>query len=243
MKTDTPYYLGAKPDRFDPRDFDFRRGFMDVARARAAAAVDRKMYTMVNPDFRINQGNEGTCVGHASTNLLLAGPSAHKTYTEFETEEKAHQFARRLYLEASGDATYQDGMYPRDACAKLLDWDLIDSYWGVTQVEDIVTALLTFGPLMIAVPWYMSMYYGDNALASDYGNFWIRVNLDSQHVGYHMIALTGVDMAPDNGAPQFVRVQNSWGEGWGWNGTARLTIESLRLINIWDNWTFAEKTF
>ena len=235
----TNYKLGAIPDRLDPRDYQFPTG----VRARAAAAVDRKFYTMVDKDFRIDQGSEGTCVGHACTNLLLAGPSEHDTYSEFQTEELAHQFARKLYLDATGDTTYQQGAYPRDANEVLLRRGLIGSYWAVPQVDDITTALLTHGPVKIAVPWYYSMFYGNGRLARDYGNYWIKVNLDSEHVGYHDITLTGVDMAPDNGAPPFVRVQNSWGSDWGQNGTARLTVESLRLINIWDNWTFAEGTF
>ena len=205
--------------------------------------ADRKFYTMVDKDFRINQGSEGTCVGHAATNVLLAGPSPHRTYAEFQTEELAHQFARNLYLEASGDATYQQGMYPRDACAELLSDDLITSYWKVLQVEDVITALLTFGPVMIAVPWYYSMFYGDAILKKAYGNYWIKVNLESTHVGYHCVALTGIDLDPDGGAPPFVRIQNSWGSEWGANGTGRLTIESFRRLNLWDNWTFAEASF
>lgn len=234
-----PYALGANPDRPDPRDYQLETALL----APEAAGLDRKFYTMVNPDFRIDQGREGTCVGHGNTNLMMAGPSEHKLYPEFETEEKAHQFARRLYLETTGDTTYQQGAQPRDACAKLLEWGLIDSYWKVLQVDDVTTALLTFGPVGVAVPWYHSMYYGDNRLASAYGNYWIKVNLESEHIGYHWIALTGVDLAPDNGAPPFVRVQNSWGSEWGQNGTARLTIESFRRLNIWDNWAFAEKVF
>ena len=234
-----PHALGAKPDRPDPRDYRFA---LTPARATAAAATDRKFYTMVGPDFRIDQGNEGTCVGHASTNVLLAGPTEHDTYADFATEESAHQFARRLYLEASGDATFEQGMHPRDAAAKLKEWGLVDSYWGVPQVDDVITALLTFGPVTIAVPWYSSMFYGDGRLAKAYGNYWIKVNLESEHVGYHDIALTGVDLAPDDGAPAFLRVQNSWGD-WGQNGTARLTVESFRRLNIWDNWTFAERPF
>lgn len=239
----TEYKLGAKPDRVDPRDFEFRKGFMDNARARSAAAIDRKFYTMVGRDFRIDQGGEGTCVGHANTNVLLAGPTEHDTYPDFQTEELAHQFARRLYFETTGDATYQQGAYPRDACRKLLEWGLIDSYWKVMQVDDITTALLTFGPVKIAIPWYYSMYYGNNRLKKAYGNYWMKVNLDSEHIGYHDVALTGVDLNPDDGAPPYVRMQNSWGDSWGQNGTARITIESLRLINIWDNWTYAEKSF
>jgi len=231
-----PFPLGAKPDRPDLRDYVLRPAGLPQITA------DRKFYTMVDKDFRIAQGNEGTCVGHAATNVLLAGPSEHLTYPAFQTEESAHQFARRLYLEASGDTTYQKGMYPRDACAELLVSGLIGSYWKVLQVEDVITALLTFGPVMIAIPWYGSMFYGDGRLSKVYGNYWVKVNLESELVGYHCIALTGIDLDPDDGAPPFVRIQNSWG-GWGQNGTARLTVEGFRRLNLWDNWAFAETTF
>jgi hypothetical protein len=237
----TEYRLGAKPDRPDPRDYQFA-SLVDLPRAKIVRATDRKLYSMVNKDFRINQGNEGTCVTHSKTNVLLAGLSTHPDYPDFQTEELAHQFARRMYLEASGDTTYQNGMYPRDACAKMKEWGLIDSYWKVEQVEDVISALLTFGPVTIAIPWYSSMFYGDDRLAKAYSNYWIKVNLESEHVGYHDIALTGVDLDPNDGAPAWLRVQNSWG-GWGQNGTGRLTVESFRRLNIWDNWTFSEKPF
>jgi len=236
------YKLGAMPDRYDPRDYQFKTT-LAPGLAEEAKTTDRKFYSMVNPDFRINQGAEGTCVGHAATNVLLSGPSPHPAYEPFQTEELAHQFARKLYLDGSGDSTYQQGMFPRDACAELLKDGLIESYWKVLQVEDVITALLTFGPVMITVPWYGSMYGKDNALSATYGNFWIKVNLESTHVGYHEIAFTGIDMAPNGGAPAFFRVQNSWGAGWGANGTARLSVESFRRLNIWDNWTFKEKSF
>jgi len=241
--TGLPYRLGAKRDRPDPRNY-----LLDTAAlAPQAAVLDRKMYTMVNPDFRIDQGHEGTCVGHGHTNLLMAGPSEHRLYPEFETEEKAHQFARRLYLEASGDTTYQTGMFPGDACAKLKEWGLIDSYWSVPQVDDVITALLTFGPVGLTLPWYFSMYDGNNGkgdkvLAEQYGNYWIKVNMESIFIGYHWIIVTGIDLAPDDGAPEWLRIQNSWGD-WGWNGTGRLTVENFRRLNTGSNWTFAERPF
>lgn len=234
------YPLGAKPSRYDPRDYRFGPW---TARAKAAEALDRKMYTMVNPDFRINQGMEGTCVGHAATNVLLAGPSPHRTYAGFMSEELAHQFARKLYLDASGDTTYQQGMHPRDACAELLSDGLIESYWRVLQVEDVTTALLTFGPVMLAIPWYSSMFYDDARLSKLYGNFYVKVNLESEHVGYHALTATGIDLEPDDGGPPFLRLQNSWGSEWGANGTARLTVESFRRLNMWDNWAFQEAAF
>lgn len=237
------YRLGGIPDRPDPRDYQFTANYMDVPRVKLVKATDRKNYTMVNKDFRINQGAEGTCVAHSKTNVLLAGASTHPNYAEFQTVELAHQFARQLYVESSGDTSYQRGMYPRDACAKLLEWGLIESYWKVPQVEDVIAALLTFGPVTVAIPWYGSMFNEDERLSGEYGNAWIKVNLESTHVGYHDIAFTAVDLSPDNGAPMYFRVQNSWGPGWLWNGTGRLAVESFRRLNIWDNWTFQEKVF
>jgi hypothetical protein len=101
---------------------------------------------------------------------------------------------------------------------------------------------------MMSVPWYWSMYQGNNNLGDKvlheaYGNYWIKVNMDSGLAGYHEVALTGVDLDPDDGAPPWIRVQNSWGSGWGYNGTARLTVEDLRRLNLTDNWTFAERVF
>jgi hypothetical protein len=234
-----PYALGAKRDRPDPRDLLVNT----AALAPQAALIDRKMYTMVSPDFRINQGPEGTCVGHGDTNLLMAGASEHRTYPEFATEESAHQFARKLYFETTGDATYKQGANPRAACAKLLEWGLIDSYWSVPQVDDVVTTLLTFGPVGLCLPWYFSMYDNQASMSKVYGNWWIKVNLDSDLAGYHWVVATGVDLDPDDGALPWLRIQNSWGSGWGYNGTARLTIENFRILNQWNNWTFAERSF
>lgn len=240
-----PYYLGSKPSRPDPRDFKFSdlAARTPTLTATVAKATDRKFYTMVDKTFRLNQGNEGTCVGHAVTNVLTAGPSEHDLYPAFATVEDAHQFARALYLDATGDATYQNGAYPRDACDVLLKRAMIGSYWKVEQVDDIIACLLTFGPLSISVPWYSSMFYGNGTLARQFGNFWVKYNPNSGLAGYHEIALTGIDLAPDDGAPPYVRVENSWGAGWGANGTARLTIEYLRALNIFDNWTFSEQAF
>jgi len=235
------YRLGAKPDRPDPRDKKFA-SLVDLPRAEIVRVTDRRLYPMVGPDFRINQGNEGTCVTHSKTNVLLAGLSTHPDYPDFQTVELAHQFARKMYFDCTGDTTYQNGMYPRDACAKMKEMGLIDSYWKVESVEDVITALLTFGPVTIAIPWYSSMFYGDGRLAKAYGNYWIKVNLESEHVGYHDIAVTGVDLNPDDGAPAWLRIQNSW-VPWGLNSTGRMTIESFRRLNIYDNWTFAEKPF
>jgi hypothetical protein len=238
----TPYKLGAKRSKYDPRDHKFS------AAPLAPVLWDRMFYDMVNKDFRINQGGEGTCVGHGATNVLLAGPVEHDLFPEFETVERAHQFARNVYVSASGDTTYQTGMYPRDACSWLKTNGFLVSYAGATTVDDVTTALLTTAPVMIALPWYWSMFQGnsnmgDKKLHTAYGNYWVKVNMDSGLAGFHCVALTGIDLSPDNGAPPYLRIQNSWGAEWGQNGTARLLVEDFRRLNMYDNWVFAEAVF
>lgn len=203
-------------------------------------SVDRAFYKMRNPDFRMDQGAEGTCVGHAITNVCLAGPTPHRNFPAFETVNKAHLWARQLYFDATGDATYQEGAYPRDACQVLLDRGMVDSYWRVSSLDDIQTCLLTFGPLSVSWPWYNSMF---NTNVDAHGNHWLRYDIGSGLAGYHEIALTAIDLAPDDGSPPFVRLENSWGPMWAQNGTARVTIDQLKLLNMTDNWTFAEKVF
>ena len=229
--------LGARVSPRDPRDYTWRA----LAAARGYVATEaRAFYSMVDKSFRIDQGSEGTCVGHAITNVLLAGPTEHDAFPPFETEEKAHQYARALYLDASGDTTYQKGTWPGLACEVLRKRGTVGAYWRLLTVEDITEALLTHGPVSMTVPWYVSMYYR-YVVYKDLG-YYVRVRPESQHVGYHEIALTGVDLAPKEGPP-FVRIQNSWGADWGSNGTGRILLSDLAKLNLSDTWAFTEAVF
>lgn len=242
MSMELPYKLGGKLDRLDPRDKRFRDR-VTPARVAASKATDRKVWPMVGPAMRIDQGAEGTCVTHAATNVLMAGPSEHPLYPNFQSEDLAHQFARTLYAETSGDPTFQKGMFPRDAAAGLLARGLIGSYWRITSTEELITALLTHGPVSITLPWYVSMYYRNNALSSAYGKWWVRVNTGSAQVGYHEVAATGIDLAPDNGAPPWLRIENSWGHGWAENGIALIALTDFERIQTYDHWTYDEVAF
>jgi aminopeptidase C len=67
--------------------------------------------------------------------------------------------------------------------------------------------------------------------------------MDGDQVGFHFVAFTGIDLDPKNGAPPFIRIENSWGPGWGQNGTARLTIEDFHRLNRYENYVFTETSF
>jgi hypothetical protein len=230
--------LGAKPYRPDDRDFTLRA----VRATVSEEPVARRFYSMKDPSFRIDQGQEGTCVAHSCVNVLVAGPSRHDAYSEFADIERAHQWARKLYVEASGDVTYQQGMYPRDACSKLAEWGLIESYWRLPSVDETIAYVQNYGPVKFASPWYYSNYFKDNKLTEAYGNWYMRVNPDSELMGYHDWAITGVDLEPEAGPP-YVRMENSWGADFGFNGTARIPVDSLHVLYDGDAWVLRETGF
>src|ERR1051326_4457542 len=110
------YGLGRHPLPRDDRDFLLRNMSpekLEAIKAPAERTTTRTFYTMVGKDFRIDQGQEGTCVGHGCTNVLLAGPVVHSEFPSFDNTTDAHIFARKLYFDASGDSTYQQGTYTR----------------------------------------------------------------------------------------------------------------------------------
>jgi hypothetical protein len=236
MRPEQEFFLGAKPYRPDERDYLYR------ATLARWAAESRKFWGMVDPTFRINQGREGTCVTHGAANVLLASPTEHELYPPFATPDTAHQWARDAYLEFSGDASFQGGMYPRDACAGLLRRGQISSYHRAASVEECINALLTTGPIMFASPWWSSMDVQRTRLQEQTGKWYVKVNPDSELRGFHLYALTGVDLAPDKGPP-FVRMENSWGPGFADNGTARIAIDDLNILYDGDAWIMVEAEF
>jgi len=229
--------LGAKPHRKDDRDYAY-----PVQLAGPIQDTER-WWAMHGPDFRIDQGGEGTCVGHSFTNELLASPRPHTSYPNFATVEQAHQFARKAYLEASGDPTYQAGMYVRTMMDYAVSHNYASAYYRCVDVAATNHALLTTGPVMFASPWYGSMWAEDRELfQATGGELYLRVDPATKLVGYHCYLLTGIDLDPDVGPP-FVRMENSWGPGWMKNGTIRITVDDLAILYDGDSYTLTEKRF
>jgi Papain family cysteine protease len=197
----------------------------------------RRQWSMVGADFRIDQGNEGTCVGHGCTNVLLAGPVTHSTFPAFDSIYDAHLFARQLYYEASGDSTYQEGTYTRLALSVLKNRGMI-SYYRVASVDEIISTLLNIGPITFGSDWYNSMF----RTQSLYDNAYLNVDTGSGLAGGHLYCLTAVNLAPTEGPP-YVRMENSWGPDWAKNGTARITIDDLHVLYDGDCYFLTEATF
>jgi hypothetical protein len=242
------YYFGSNRQPRDDRDWLLRDVPLDrkltapLPGESPDAIQTQRWWNMVSADFRINQGAEGTCAGHGATNVLLAGPTAHPSFPPFATVNDAHMFARQLYFDATGDSTYQEGAYSRDIFNVLVARQQIRAYYRIASVDEIIDTVLDTGPVTFASPWYTSMFYRNNKLSDACGNYYIRINTGSELAGYHLYCLTGADIAPTVGPP-FVRMENSWGPGWGHNGTARIPIDDLHTIYIGDAYLLTENAF
>jgi hypothetical protein len=206
----------------------------------AASALDSiHWWGMAGHVMRIDQGQEGTCVGHGCTNVLMAGPVTHSDFLSFGTPDDAHQFARKLYFDATGDDTYQQGAYTRDALNVLVARGQIASYHRLGSVDEIITTLQSIGPVTFGSTWYEPMFEP----RSEYENSYLQVDTRAPVAGGHLYSLTGVDLSPIHGGPQFVRMENSWGPSWAHNGTARITLEDLAKLYDGDAFLLAENRF
>lgn len=224
--------LGRKRPKRDDRDFMLRDHV-----ALLGTGAPTTWWGMVNPTMRINQLKEGTCVGHGCTNVLMAAPTEHLAFKSFDNPTDAHLFARQLYFDCTGDSTYQQGAYTRDALNVLKNRGQIAAYYRLGSVDEVLSAL-DHGPVVFGSTWYESMF----DTHAEYGNEYIRVDVGSGVAGGHLYCLTGKQLAPLSG-PQFVRQENSWGPGFGKNGTARISIDDLHILYDGDAYVLTEAGF
>lgn len=162
----------------------------------------------------LDQGQTGTCVGNAFAHRRADSPIPITGITE--------DWARTLYVDASGDTTLQEGTSGLAACRVLATRGTITSYHWVTTAEELRTAVLDLGTVCVGTNWYESMFDP----VERYGNSYMRVSPASGLAGGHEYLINGINLAPSEGPP-FARMKNSWGKGWGHGGTARFELSAL----------------
>lgn len=107
------------------------------------------------------------------------------------------------------------------AGAKVLqDMGMLSEYHWAFDAEDVITAVLTLGPVVMGTDWYAAMNY-----PSATG----LIKLDGSKVGEHAYLINGVDLEKGT-----VRIKNCWGKTWGKGGYAHLAVESLEKL-MWEN--------
>jgi hypothetical protein len=170
----------------------------------------------------LDQGNTGTCVGHAFAHRRADSP--------VPTGEIDEAYALKLYLDASGDTTYQVGTSGLAACRVLAQRGTISQYHWITSPTELRNTLLTVGSVCVGTDWYGSMF----TPVFQYGNAYLTVDTTSGIAGGHEYLINGINVEPSSGLPYY-RMKNSWGQGWGYNGTARIYCKDLDWLLFQSN--------
>ena len=185
-------------------------------RSRAFPAATAALRTVVHQHEGpvLDQGSVGSCTGNATAQALNTAPLLPP--------------GRRLLAEADAIgiyswATHHDpfpGVYPPTdtgsdglnvaKAAKHLG--LISTYRHAFGLQHALGALV-LAPLIIGVAWHQSMF---TVPASGV------LSCTGPVVGGHEVALIGLDVEAET-----VMILNSWGAGWGDQGTARLRWADL----------------
>ncbi len=163
----------------------------------------------------LDQGAYSTCVGHAWAHWTEDGPVTHPgTIDPVAIYREAAQVDEWPENDA-GDLHF--GTSVRAGAQVLQARGLISEYrWG-WNVDDVVTAVLEVGPVV------MGTWRTDAMMQPDAEGI---VYYTGRPLGGHAYLINGVDTRRG-----LARAKNSWGRGWGRNGAFSIPLEDLdRLI-------------
>ncbi len=158
----------------------------------------------------LNQGETGTCTGHAGVHLIHAAPMRHRGFLDpFQLYREAVLLDE--YPDNDGDATMLvdaelEAGSSGTGVAKALDKrGLLAEYLWAGVMREAVEWVLTRGPVMLGSSWHRSMF-------DPTPEGFVEIMPHSPVEGGHEYLLRGVDTRRGIG-----RCVNSWGKGWNAN--------------------------
>lgn len=223
MTNDFGYGLGRVPAP-DARDGLFP---MRAALGPVQARTGSKVWDESFPS--LDQGQNGTCVGHGWKHWLLTAPlvqskpdtdplalAIYDRCTEID-EFPANDPVNGQYNLAYGTST-------RAGAKVLVEKGLLAEFRSATALSDMVDWLMDKGPLVIGINWYNGMFGPfDGTLARPTGGV----------AGGHCVCVQGVDndFQTSQGKGVFL-IRNSWGPAWGpWrNGLVHIAFSDMQQL-------------
>lgn len=221
---------------FSDRVVDRIRQFDDRSRNFAAVSStdtrDFRSYTWACDTYN-DQGYEGACVGFAWSHELTARPKVIPTDNNYALN--IYRRARQLDPWPGEDYSGTSVLAGVKAVQELRNQygkPLITEYrWGF-GIQDVLRILGYQGPVVLGIDWYENMYDPDS-------RFFIHPT--GEVVGGHAILANGVKIVKKNTAlpakwdnvdldKSYVRLHNSWGQGYGLGGDAFITVRDLDTL-------------
>lgn len=164
-----------------------------------------------------DQGSSTQCVAYSWLHLIEDGPVVQDGLTG---RSKPLIEPIKLYKESQIRDPWAGENYPgtsiRSAAKVLKDLGIIKEYRWAQSVSDVVTALLTVGPVAVGTKWYADMNVPQP-------NGMMRVS--GVEMGGHAYVLNGVNL--ESGT---IRMKNSWGKAWGKDGFAFISIRDFQKL-------------
>ena len=155
--------LGRLPLPRDERDFPM---------ARILPERQLRTFRYWRRPIVLDQGDTSTCEGNAWTAWLADAPVVHPDIDALNDPVTAEVYAVELYEEATGDSTLLKGGYTRQFLKVLQRRGLIGNYYRAASVDEVITCILTTGPVCFGSYWYSSM----DRVWTEYGNAYLRVD-------------------------------------------------------------------
>jgi len=166
----------------------------------------------------LDQGSEGSCVGHGVAHELIARPA--------EAKNIDHKYAKEtIYWEAQKIDPWPGGSYPGAEggnyegtsvlagvkIAQKLGW--FDSYRWAFSLEDLILGVGHNGPAVMGVKWFTGMLDPDDkGFIHPIGN----------KVGGHCLLNRAVNVRD-----KFFTLRNSWDKDWGINGDCYISFDNM----------------
>jgi len=198
--------FGRIPSTFDPRDKNLK-DFIP----RGAVLLPPTKSDWLFPDIPLDQRDTPHCAGFMRANFGINLPT-HIDYTN----DDGHKF----YYEAKvmdGEPNKENGTSIRSVMKTMRNAGQIEAYAFAQDISVIRYWLLNRGPIMVGTIWTEGM------MAPDENNI---IYPTGSIIGGHAYLINA-----DRG-DNYVRIQNSWGTGWGINGQAWINFDDwVKLFN------------
>lgn len=179
----------------------------------------------VPPDV-LDQGSEGACVGFGWSGELAATPVTAKELPGSPTIDNA--YALDVYHRAQAEDRAMGNNWPEGASVlagakAVTKLNLITEYRWAFGIDDAIDAIVGHGPVVLGINWYNSMFNPD---ARGY------MTVSGSIAGGHCIVAYGYMPNDPVTGSDTIWLRNSWGPGWGVNGTAYIRSADLaRLLS------------